>query len=249
MVIQVDHITKMFGVNEILNNCVFTIKDKSCVGLIGKNGAGKSTILKIITGIISQTSGSIVYNGRTTLDQSLKKEIGFYLDKDFLPDEMTGHQFLEFIDILYHDGSTSKKNITSLVNYFFENSGDLSEFIKNYSFGMKQKIGICGALLIKPDLLVLDEPFAGLDSFASKNLLKLLQKYKEFHSVIISSHDLHYVEKICDDLIVLDEGLIIFNDSVGKFTTNGLHTIEESLFNTLTVQPEEKLPLLNWLFN
>ena len=247
MNVQVNNVNKYFEKKIVIDDCSFCIDNSSCKGLIGRNGAGKSTLLKVILGIIGQSSGSISYNGIETLNQNIKGKIGFYLDKEFLPDEMSGLHFIEFIDSLYNKDPTSSININSLVNFFFENVSDLNKLIKNFSFGMKQKIGICAAFISKPDLLVLDEPFAGLDSLASNNLINLLNQYKKSHSVIISSHDLHYLQKFCDDLVVIESGKVVYNGSVEKFTMNGLYTVEESLFKTIIAENEDKLSSVEWL--
>lgn len=247
MNVQVNNVNKYFDKKNVIDDCSFYIGDSSCTGLIGRNGAGKSTLLKILLGIIRQSSGSISYDGIENLNRNNKGKIGFYLDKEFLPDEMSGFQFIEFIDNLYNEIPTSSININSLVNFFFENVNDLNKMIKNFSFGMKQKIGICAAFISRPNLLVLDEPFAGLDSFASNNLINLLNQYKKRNSIIISSHDLHYLQKICDNLIVIESGKIVYNDSVEKFTMDGLYTVEESLFKTIISENEDKLSSIEWL--
>lgn len=248
MALAVNNISKKYSKKEFaLKNCSFTLQPNTCAGLIGRNGAGKSSLLKIVAGLAAATSGEIFYFGQTPLNDEVKRKLGFFLGAEYLPEEMTGTAFLTFINTIYYpQQATPAEAIHSLIDYFFEEAPG-SKLIKHYSLGMRQKIGICAALITQPALLILDEPFVGLDAFAAKKLITLLNQYKQNHSILVSSHDLHYLERICDELLLLEKGEIIYNNTLEDFTINGKKSIEETLFNLFVKEESRNLQALDWL--
>jgi ABC-type multidrug transport system ATPase subunit len=245
MILEVRDLEKNYGNKKVaLHKSSFQLSENICLGIIGRNGAGKSTLLKMIAGLLRPSNGEIIYFGRNEFSDRVKQKIGNYLGSEFLPDELSGDEFLELITAVYKLRPDSKVRKQKLLQMFFCDNEDCKRLIREYSFGMRQKIGICAALLPNPDLLLLDEPFTALDPFAASDLVDILNKVKKKHSIIVSSHDLDYLERICDSVIVLDEGKILYNNTLENFISQG-KTLEKSLFNLLF--PNQSTKNLNWL--
>jgi ABC-type multidrug transport system ATPase subunit len=245
MILELRDLEKIYGNKKVaLHKISFQLSENECLGIIGRNGAGKSTLLKMIAGLLRPSNGEIIYFEKNEFSDRVKQKIGNYLGSEFLPDELSGDEFLELISAVYKLRPDSKVRKQKLIQMLFSDSEDYKCLIKEYSFGMRQKIGICAALLPNPDLLILDEPFTALDPFAASDLVDMLNKVKMEHSIIVSSHDLDYLERICDSIIVLDDGKILYNDTLANFISQG-KTIEKSLFNLLF--PNKSTKNLNWL--
>ncbi|MBC9934461.1 ABC transporter ATP-binding protein [Chitinophaga qingshengii] len=240
-------ISKSYDKKTVLDKVNVSVQLNNSTGIIGRNGAGKTTLIKIILGLLQASSGEVRYFGGQKLDNAVKKKIGFFIGLEYLPEELTGLQYLQFVNFLYNgNGRQSDENLLNLFEFFFEERDSAKKSISSYSFGMKQKIGICGALVNQPQLLILDEPFSGLDAFSCKRLIAFINKYRQNATVLISSHDLTFIEKICDHLMILEKNQIIYNDTLANFTTSGKQTLEDSLFRLLSPQDtnDEKI---NWL--
>ncbi len=173
MIIECKNISKVYSEKKVLNDINFSLNENKCLGILGRNGVGKSTLLKIILDIINPTSGNVLYFNDKQLDIGTKKKIGFYLGKDYLPLELTGYQFLKLINHVYNLNCDNTR-IKSIFSFFFGNDEYLNKPMATYSFGMIQKIGTCSAIFSQPKILVLDEPFIGLDSASTNNLLNFL---------------------------------------------------------------------------
>lgn len=246
-ILDLTDISKSYDKKVVLDKVNVTVQANDCIGLLGRNGAGKTTLIKIILGLLGASSGEIKYFGGASLNNDVKKKTGFYIGQEYLPEELTGLQYLQFINYLYN-GKTrqSDENLLNLFEYFFEERESSKKMISGYSFGMKQKTGICAALVNQPQLLILDEPFSGLDAFSCRRLIEFINKYKQRATVVISSHDLTFIEKICDRLLILEKSRVVYNDTLVNFTTSGKSTLEDSLFTLLRPQDtsDEKI---NWL--
>ncbi len=176
-----------------------------------------------------------------------KQRIGFFIDEVHLIQEFTGWEFLNFIANIYKaPKSEIKDRIESLFVYLFDNKSDINQKISSYSRGMKVKLGICASLVHKPDVLILDEPFAGLDPYSADKLVQILNLYRSKSAIVLSSHDLSYVEKVCNLIGVIDRGRLIFDGTIEKFTQSGSRYMSESLMSL--IKPKTiNLTELNWL--
>lgn len=241
---------KQFNGIHVLKDVSFKIERGDCYGLLGKNGAGKTTLLNIIIGNLDASIGSF-----SSLDKgkelknlsSLKNHIGFFIDEKQLVSDFTAWEYFNFIASIYKVPASDIKNrAASLFTYFFEEVGDINMRIKNMSRGMKVKVGICASLMNKPKLLILDEPFAGLDSTTSDKLIKLLSLLRAETAILLSSHDLEYVERVANKIGVLDEGRMKFDGSLADFTLNGQKVIGESLAG-FVADKDYDMDQLNWL--
>lgn len=187
-----------------------TIENGDIYGFIGPNGAGKSTTIKCLVGIHSFEKGSIMLDGLSIKDNPIefKHQISYVPDNPDLYEFLTGMEYINFVSNVY-DEDVSKEDIINLAKKFnLENN--LLEPIRTYSHGMKQKIALIGALIHKPKLIVLDEPFVGLDPKADFDLKEIIKELcQNGMMVFFSSHVLEVVEKFCNKIAIIKNGQIV----------------------------------------
>lgn len=187
-----------------------TIENGDIYGFIGPNGAGKSTTIKCLVGIHSFEKGSIMLDGLSIKDNPIefKHQISYVPDNPDLYEFLTGMEYINFVSNVY-DEDVSKEDIINLAKKFnLENK--LLEPIRTYSHGMKQKIALIGALIHKPKLIVLDEPFVGLDPKAAFDLKEIIKELcQNGMMVFFSSHVLEVVEKFCNKIAIIKNGQIV----------------------------------------
>lgn len=187
-----------------------TIENGDIYGFIGPNGAGKSTTIKCLVGIHSFEKGSIMLDGLSIKDNPIefKHQISYVPDNPDLYEFLTGMEYIDFVSNVY-DEDVSKEDIINLAKKFnLENN--LLEPIRTYSHGMKQKIALIGALIHKPKLIVLDEPFVGLDPKAAFDLKEIIKELcQNGMMVFFSSHVLEVVEKFCNKIAIIKNGQIV----------------------------------------
>ncbi|AKD03723.1 ABC transporter ATP-binding protein [Pontibacter korlensis] len=237
MSIQITGLSKKFGKKQVLDELDLTIESGQIYCLLGKNGVGKSTFLNCILDLVQPDNGSISLFGKDYHQHQLevKQNLGALCEDNPLIEEFTGMEYLSFVSKLYKlPIAEAEERIQSLVNYFFTDKESLHKNVAGYSTGMKKKVGIAAAMLHKPQVLILDEPFTGLDPIAAQLLVQLIRSYRNDNRVIlISSHDLNYVEKIATHIGVLNDGQLMYNGSVQEFTMNGSNLIDQALFQLL----------------
>ena len=215
IVLSVKNVTKIYGERTAVNNVSFDINKGEIYGLIGQNGAGKTTIIKIITGLAQATMGNVYICGQNIAGNFEKaiRNVGGIIENPELYTYMSGMDNLKYYASLYGNISQNRINeIVALVG--MENR--INDKVKTYSLGMKQRVGIAQALLHNPKLLILDEPTNGLDPNGIKemrNFLKRLAKEKGI-AILISSHILAEMELICDKIGIIDNGMIIENKTM-----------------------------------
>lgn len=187
-----------------------TIENGDIYGFIGPNGAGKSTTIKCLVGIHSFEKGSIMLDGLSIKDNPIefKHQISYVPDNPDLYEFLTGMEYINFVSNVY-DEDVSKEDIINLAKKFnLENN--LLEPIRTYSHGMKQKIALIGALIHKPKLIVLDEPFVGLDPKAAFDLKEIIKELCQNGTMVFfSSHVLEVVEKFCNKIAIIKNGQIV----------------------------------------
>ena len=207
-ILRVCHLNKSFGKQEVLTDLNFEIQRGDIVGLIGKNGCGKTTLMKMILGLTPRTKGKIQFKGDSeynTKRNSLNK-IGFLLDCKLFED-FSAYDNLKLFSMYSSsfDKSELDKRINKLLKFVGLDSS--KKLVKSYSFGMKQRLGLALALLDDPEFLILDEPFVGLDPTGVRVLLDYIVKLRREKGVtiLISSHQLHEIEEICDYFLFINE--------------------------------------------
>ncbi len=218
-ILRACHLNKSFGKQEVLTDLNFEIHRGDIVGLIGKNGCGKTTLMKMILGLTPRTKGEIQFEGDseyTTKRNSLNK-IGFLLDCKLFED-FSAYDNLKLFSM--YSSSIDKSGLDKRINKLLKFVGldSSKKLVKSYSFGMKQRLGLALALLDDPEFLILDEPFVGLDPAGVRVLLDYIVKLRreEKVTILISSHQLHEIEEICDYFLFINGKSIETHTKLGK---------------------------------
>lgn len=217
MKIELDNLTKRYGTDVVLNIPSLTIGDGELVGLVGNNGAGKTTMMRLMLDLIQATSGLAKIEGKNVSEDVSWKEItGSYLDSSFLIDFYTPEEYFGFVAEAY---SISDSELRSrLKEYETLMNGEIlgtKKLIHDFSNGNRQKIGIIAAMLVNPDILILDEPFNYLDPSSQMVVARLIQSMNDRlgTTVLVSSHNLTSINDICKRIVLLDKGNIAMDKS------------------------------------
>lgn len=222
-VLEIKDLHKSYGKKEVLTGINLVVGKGQIVGLIGKNGIGKSTTIDCVTGSKIYDSGEILINGQKIEDNpiEIKRTFGYISSEPCLYETMTGYEYLSFIGSVYKvGGSEFPAKVEELRRSFDLTENDLSAKIKGYSHGMKQKLSLIASLVHDPDLWILDEPTVGLDIMVYHNLIKYMARFVEDgRSILITSHNLDFIGKICDRVDIINNGII--------FRSIDLHEQEE----------------------
>lgn len=205
-------------------NISFKLPNGKILGLIGKNGAGKSTTIKSICGIFPFDKGKIIVNGFDITKQAVKAKqtIGYTPDDHSMYERLTGKECLNYIGSLFGVSKAKKEKLIHDLTNKFDIAYALDKPISSYSHGMKQKICLCASLLHQPKLWVLDEPMLGLDPQTKQIVKNFIKEYaKKGNSVLFSSHDIYTVLHVCDYVVIIDKGKIVdqINMSKTKYKT------------------------------
>ena len=215
--IEIKNVTKKYGDKKALDNISFTVNDGEIFAFIGHNGAGKTTLIKSIVGIHDFEEGDIIIDGISIKENPLecKKKIAYVPDNPETYEHMKGIDYLNFICDMYEiDQETREKNIKKYAS-IFEIEDKLTDTIESYSHGMKQKIVLIAALAHNPDILIMDEPFVGLDPKAVFDIKKILNEMiKDKKIVFYSTHILDVAEKLCSRVAIIKNGKIIKSGSM-----------------------------------
>ena len=211
--IEITNLLKTYGSKRAIDIDHYTIADGDMLGLVGNNGAGKTTLFRLILDLVRADRGSVAIQGTdVTRTEDWKDITGAYIDDGFLIDYLTPEEYFYFIGRMYGLG---KDEVDSRLRPFdrFMNGEVMGQkkFIRNYSMGNKQKIGIISALIHRPRLLILDEPFNFLDPSSQAIIKHLLKAYHEQEgaTVLISSHNLNHTVDICPRIALLEHGVIL----------------------------------------
>lgn len=211
--ITVNNLTKIYNGNTVLSISNLKINKGESFGLVGNNGAGKTTFFRLILDLIKANSGEILSKDTSVAGKELWKQYtGSYLDEAFLIDFLTVEEYFNFVGKLHN---MSKGDIAEFLNKYtdFFNNEILGQkkYIRDFSKGNQKKIGIIAAMMGNPEILILDEPFTNLDPSSQIRLKKILHDLKEEKSVtmLISSHDLMHVTEVCERIVVLEKGLVV----------------------------------------
>ena len=211
--IKVKNLSKVYESTKVLNIAELSINKAETFGLVGNNGAGKTTFFRLILDLIRASSGTVESNNvDVKKSNSWKYYTGSYLDQSFLIDFLRPEEYFEFLSSIH---GLSKGDITEFYDEFEDFfAGEIlgkKKYIRDLSQGNRQKVGITAALMQKPELLVLDEPFNGLDPSTQIRLINLLNEKKKTKgmTMLISSHDLNHVTEVCSRIAILEKGKIV----------------------------------------
>lgn len=210
--LKINNLTKTFGDKKAVDNLTLHINPGEIYGFIGHNGAGKTTTIKCCCGILQFDQGEIYIDGISVKDNPLacKQKIAYIPDNPDLYDFMTGIQFLNFVADVFGVSSDDRDSRIQKYVDMFEITGDLAQPISAYSHGMKQKLAIISALIHEPKLIIMDEPFVGLDPKASHLLKETMREMCDRGAAIFfSTHVLEVAEKLCDKVAIIKGGKLI----------------------------------------
>ena len=210
--LKIEHLTKTYGEKKAVDDLSLHIQPGEIYGFIGHNGAGKSTTIKSAVGILKFDTGTITINGKSLIEDPLgcKRDLAYIPDNPDLYDFMSGIKFLNFIaDIFAVPAAERQEKIRKYAD-LFELTGDLAQPISAYSHGMKQKLAVIAAWLHSPRLIVMDEPFVGLDPKASHHLKEMMREHCDNGGAIFfSTHVLEVAEKLCDKVAIIKQGKLV----------------------------------------
>lgn len=210
--LKIEHLTKVYGEKKAVYDLSLHIMPGEIYGFIGHNGAGKTTTLKSCCGILQYDSGEIAVDGVSVKSDPLtcKKKIAYIPDNPDLYEFMTGIQFLDFVSDIFDVSPIDRQARIRQYADAFELTADLAQPISAYSHGMKQKLAIISALVHEPKLIIMDEPFVGLDPKASHVLKSIMRELCDNGSAIFfSTHVLEVAEKLCDKVAIIKSGQLI----------------------------------------
>ena len=210
--LRIEHLTKKYGEKKAVDDLSLHIQKGEIYGFIGHNGAGKTTTIKSVVGILDFDEGEIYIDGKSVRTNSLecKKDIAYIPDNPDLYEFMTGLQYLSFISDIFGVGDKERKERIEKYADAFQLKDDLNSVISSYSHGMKQKLAVISALVHEPKLIIMDEPFVGLDPIASHLLKEIMrQRCDEGGAIFFSTHVLEVAEKLCDKIAIIKGGKLI----------------------------------------
>lgn len=222
--LKIENLTKTYSTKKAVDNLSLHIQPGEIYGFIGHNGAGKTTTIKACCGILQFESGEIYIDGISIKENPIacKAKTAYIPDNPDLYDFMTGIQYLNFIADIFGVDLSRRRELINKYAETFEISGDLSSSISSYSHGMKQKLAIISALIHEPKLIIMDEPFVGLDPKASHLLKEIMREICENGGAIFfSTHVLEVAEKLCDKVAIIKNGKLIKSGTMEEVKGDG----------------------------
>ena len=221
--ISIQNVSKSYGDKKALSNISFDVNAGEIFALIGHNGAGKTTLIKMICGILDFEDGEILINDKSIKTDPIecKKELAYVPDNPELYEDMKAISFINFVCDMYDvPVETREKNIKKYAK-MFEMESELNNTIKSFSHGMKQKIALIAALVHEPKILIMDEPFVGLDPKAIFDMKSILQETaKNGGTVLFSTHILDVAEKLCTRVAIIKKGKLVEVGSMKEIRGN-----------------------------
>lgn len=210
--LQIKNFTKKYGDFTAVDDISFNVNKGEICAFIGHNGAGKSTTIKAIVGALNFNNGEILVDGISIKEKPIeaKKIMAYIPDNPDIYEHLTGIQYLNFVCDVFRVKNEERNNLISKYADEFELTNNLNDLISSYSHGMKQKLVIISALIHNPKLLILDEPFVGLDPIATHKLKNIMREIcNNGGAIFFSTHILEVAEKLCDKVIIIKDGKII----------------------------------------
>lgn len=217
--LEVRHLTKLYRSVPAVMDVNFSVSSGEILGYVGPNGSGKSTTVKMITGLLEPTSGEVLFNGRNVRDNlvGFKRRIGYVPEEPYLYAHMSGLEYLTLVGRLRGMEAAALERKAEALLALFDLKASRYSPLTSYSKGMRQRVLIAAALLDDPELIILDEPFSGLDVSAALLFRQLLQDLAaQGRTILFSSHVLEVVEKLCSRVLILYKGKVVAQNSVAN---------------------------------
>jgi ABC-2 type transport system ATP-binding protein len=246
--LEVRELRKVYGTTPAVDGLSLRVERGCFFGFLGPNGAGKTTTIRMLMGLAPPTSGSIEILGHPMPGEALeiKRRIGLVPDDTLLFDHLTGAEFVEFVGRMYGLGRQLARQRTGELMTLFELDGARGKSIGEYSKGMKKRVAMAAALIHRPDLFLLDEPFEGVDAVGAR-LMKdiLLEQVARGATIFLTSHVLEVVERLCDRVAIIDHGRLVAEGSLEELRS-GSETLED-LFVRVVGGTGHSAEALDWL--
>ena len=232
MSININKVNKFYGKQQALTDVSFSLNKGEIVGFLGPNGAGKSTLMKIITCYLDQNSGKVQVCDLDTLEQNLKvkAKIGYLPEHNPLYTDMYIKEYLTFVGRIY-----KVENLNNRINEIIQQTGltaEQSKKIGELSKGYKQRVGLAAALIHNPEILILDEPTTGLDPNQLVEIRNLIKEVGKDKTVLLSTHIMQEVDKMCNRVIIINNGKIVDDQLISNYQKNNIDLEEH--FRKLT---------------
>jgi len=239
-VVEIENLRKEYGNTVAVSNSSFTVSSGEVLGIVGPNGSGKTSTLKMIAGLIEPTGGKITISGYSSQDEEIANHIGFLPEESPLYEDMTGVSYLKFFANLYEvpSGKADERIQLWLDRLRLD---DRNIKIGNMSKGMKRKIAITRSLINDPDVLIYDEPASGLDPLSTRYIMDFIEELKEEgKTIIFSAHNLYHVSDLCDTVVMMRDGEIITKGSLTEIRENH-GTTEYQVYSSIRIDGSEKI--------
>ncbi|WP_243550580.1 ABC transporter ATP-binding protein [Priestia megaterium] len=238
--IEAKNLSKKYGEKLVVNNLNLKVKEGSIFGFLGKNGAGKSTFINMITGLISPTSGSFKLFGNNEFsNKDIYNKIGVLPDYSTFYEHLTALEHLKYFSKILGVSLNKEEMMNVLKLVELEGSANLKA--GKFSFGMKKRLGIAQALINNPRLLFLDEPTSGVDANAALNIHSLIKNIsKQGTTIFLTSHNLDEVEKLCDDIAIMDKGVIKVQGSMEELRNKYKNSITLHVKHSKLLKDQKK---------
>jgi ABC-2 type transport system ATP-binding protein len=250
--IEIVNLRKNYGDFTAVDGLTLSVTQRCFFGFLGPNGAGKTTTIRILTGLANATSGSIEVLGFRVPEEAftVRGQIGIVPDDTLLFDHLTGYEYLQFVGRMYRLSRATAQDRSMELLQLFELDREPRKLIGEYSKGMRKRIAMGAALIHRPRLFLMDEPFEGVDAVGAR-LMKdiLLEQVQHGATVFLTSHVLEVVERLCDRLAIIHEGRIVAEGTMAELktqTTDGSTTLED-IFVRLVGGERTKTGSLDWL--
>ena len=245
--IRLTELRKTYGEKAAVDGLSLVVPRGCFFGFLGSNGAGKTTTIRMMIGLAQPTSGSLELLGRPMPEHAIeiKRRIGLVPDESLLFDRLTGLEFLEFVGRMYGLGKGVARERARELLGLFELDTETSKLIAGYSKGMRKRLTMAAALIHRPELFLLDEPFEGVDAVGAR-LMKdiLLDQVRQGATVFLTSHVLEVVERLCDRVAIIHEGKLVMERSMGELRGSDV-TLEDVFVRV--VGAERGSEKLEWL--
>jgi ABC-2 type transport system ATP-binding protein len=245
--IAVHDLRKVYGTKAAVDGLDLEVPRGCFFGFLGPNGAGKTTTIRMLMGLAPPTSGTIQMLGMPMPDQSveIKRRIGLVPDESLLFDHLTGYEFTEFVGRMYGLDRTVARERAGELLTFFELDGDHKKLIGEYSKGMRKRLAMAAALIHRPELFLMDEPFEGVDVVGARLMKELLQEQvRHGATVFLTTHVLEVVERLCDRVAIIHQGRLVLNETLAELRT-GSETLEDVFVRV--VGAGRTVETLDWL--
>lgn len=239
-IVKVEHLSHRYSVQWAVSDISFEIPGKGIYGLLGSNGAGKSTVMNILCGVLRQTQGEVWINGVDTRENTIgaKRFIGFLPQKPPLYKDLTVEEYLIYTAALRHVPDNELQSAVNEALALCRIDHFRDRLVKNLSGGYQQRVGIAQAIVHKPRLVVLDEPTNGLDPNQILDIRNLIKGIAKERTVILSTHILSEVQAICDHILMIEQGKLVFSGTVEAFDN---YIVPNTIFVSLAEAPSAEV--------